>query len=165
MRRIAVVVAMILGFNIVAFASSTVPLFRIDRNTNANAVYYDLRLNDQGEVDITNPIDSYWLLHARNGDREEITSFQRRAYGFNFAINAQGEYILTLTAVRERPIRIVKIGDEWKAEIVINGQPVYLTSVFVESKSGFLGIPSVSWYVLYGIDPISGEEVSEKIIP
>jgi len=165
MKKVIVVFAMILGLSAVSFAGSTVPLFKIQRNTNANEVRYDLRLDDQGNVNLRNPIDSYWLLLASNGAREEITSFQRRAYGFNFTQNAQGQMIMTLTAVRERPITVRKVGDTWKAEILINGKPAFLSSVFVESTSGFMGIPRVSYYILNGTDVVTGAEVSEKIIP
>jgi hypothetical protein len=53
-------------------------LFKIERNKNANIIVYDIRLNPDGSINKKNPIDAYWILYAKQGQREEITAFEKK---------------------------------------------------------------------------------------
>jgi len=163
-KRFFVVLAMTFLLSAPLFAQTAKELFRIERNTNANIVRYDVVLNDDGTINANRPIDSYWLLLAGNGQREEITAFQRRAYGFTIRQNDAGGYFsMFLTAVKDREIKVYVKDGEPKAEILINGAPAFLSSVYVDASSGMFGIPRVNFYILNGIDMETGGQVSEKI--
>jgi len=146
-----------------AFASNSKSLFKIERNKNANIVKYDVNFSEDGKIDEENPIDSYWVMHADKGQREEVAPFEKRAYGYSVKYNKDGWYDLRLRAVSGRPLKIVDIDGEPKAEILINGENAYLSKVYVFAKDGLLGVPKVSYYTLTGIAVDSGEEISEKI--
>ena len=165
MRRLVFAAALVLGFSFLSFAADPVTLFIIENNRSVNSVHYDLQFDDQGSVNLKNPIDSHWILGAKNNERSEITSLQKRAYGFDFKQNSQGEYILTLTAVRERPMTIRNVNGAWRAQLLINNKPAFLTKVFVNASGGFLGIPRVNSITLYGIDIVTGAAVEEIKIP
>ncbi|MCL2485246.1 MAG: DUF4833 domain-containing protein [Endomicrobia bacterium] len=144
------------------YAQNAVGLFHIERNKNANIVQYDANMID-GVINSNNPIDAYWILNASNGQRAELSSFERRAFGFRVTRNNDGHYDLVLQAVPERPIKVILIDGVPKAEILINNREAFLSKVFVSATSNFVGIPRVSYYTLYGVDVETGKEVSEQI--
>jgi len=147
-----------------AFAQSSMHLFRIERSKNANIVQYDVRLDADGNIDRANPIDVYWLRLATNGERAEISAFERPAFGFSVTYStATGNFDLRLRAVDTKPITIKNTPAGIRAVIQINGEDAYLTRIFVNSRDGFLGIPRVVYYIIYGLDPETLQEVSERI--
>ncbi|MDR3049407.1 MAG: DUF4833 domain-containing protein [Elusimicrobiota bacterium] len=159
MKKIILFAVVLFVFAVLSDAAS-VNLFKIERNKNANVVMYDIVLNDDGTVNEANPIDSYWLLLARDGRREEVASFEKRAYGYTI-VKKGADYILTLKAVKDRDIKIMIVGGKPKGEIMINDKPAYLNKVYVFATNGI--IPSVQYYTLTGTDIQTAAEVSEKI--
>jgi len=149
-----------------AFAQSagvSKTVFTIERNTNANVVNYDARIVN-GQIDQKDPIDSYWMMYAKDGKREEIGSFEKKAYGFKIAYDgANNLFNLTLNAVEDRNIKLFMRDGSPVAQITINDRQAFLKKVYVFAKSGFLGVPKVVYYTLYGIDIETGQEISEQI--
>ncbi len=160
---LAVLSFCLLIFTAAAFAQSIKPLFKIERNKNANIVKYDIRMDAEGRIDKKNPMDAYWMLYADKGQRAEIGTFEKKAYGYNIKYNDAGYYDLRLKAVENRDLKVYLVEETPKAEIEINGKPAYLSNVYVNAKDGALGIPKVSYYTLSGYDVATGEEVSEQI--
>ncbi|MDR3281791.1 MAG: DUF4833 domain-containing protein [Endomicrobium sp.] len=163
-----VVIFIVAGLFINSIASSQIVkrnLFTIERNKNANVVMYDVRLNNDGSIDKFNPIDVYWILYAKHGQREEITALERRAYGIKLVNgnNSSTDYNLTLRAIPDRMIRLTIKQDKPRAEIKINNKEAYLSTVYVFAKDGL--IPKILYYVLTGIEIKTGMKVSEKITP
>jgi hypothetical protein len=137
-------------------------LFKIERNKNANVVMYDVRLDAIGDIDKNNPIDSYWILYAKQGQRKKIAAFEKRAYGFEILYNSGGYYDLTLKAVPNKVIKVYMVNGVPKAEIKINNKEAYLSTVYVFANDNL--IPKVLYYTLTGIDIRTGVQVKEKII-
>ncbi|MCL2388850.1 MAG: DUF4833 domain-containing protein [Elusimicrobia bacterium] len=163
MRIGFLVVLACMFFSAIAFAETTaVNLFRIERNTNANIVQYDVNITN-GEIDASDPVISYWVLHARGGGTAPVTALQRRAYGFRVSQNQAGHFDFVLTAVRERPMKIYLVNGIPKAEITINDRPAFLQRVFVDATNRATGIPRVNFYILTGIDIETGQEIYEQI--
>jgi hypothetical protein len=144
--------------------SQTKPLFKIERSKNANIVQYDANLDDSGNIDAKKPIDYYWLLHASDGSREEITAFQKKAYGFSVKYNEAGYFDMQMKAVEDRKLKVSLINGEPKAEILINGKNAYLSKIYIDSTDNFIGIPKVNYYTLTGNDIETGEETEEKVV-
>ncbi|AKL98255.1 DUF4833 domain-containing protein [Endomicrobium proavitum] len=158
--KITIIFAVIILSCSSVFANHTV--FTIERNKNANVVYYDANITDK-KIDEKNPIDAYWLLHAIDGRREELSAFEKKAYGFKTKHTNEKHFELALKAVEDRAIKLFTHNGLAVAEITINNKKAYLKKVYVFSKDGMLGIPKVYYYILHGIDPETGQEVSEKI--
>jgi hypothetical protein len=137
-------------------------LFKIERNKNANVVMYDIILGSSGEIDKKNPIDTYWLLYAKQGQRQEIKSFEKIAYGYTITKNGDNSYTLLLQSVKDRPIKIILVNGTPKAEILINNEKAYLSSVYVQASDAL--IPKVHYLLLTGTNPSTGKQVTEKII-
>ena len=140
-------------------------LFKIERNKNANIVQYDVNINSSDSEDFinkANPLDAYWIMHAKDGKREEISAFEKKAYGYKISQNKDGSFNLVLNSVKEKNIKVFVKDGSAKAQIDINGKEAYLSKVYVFAKEGSL-IPTVLYYSLTGTDTETGEEVTEKI--
>lgn len=149
-------------FTSFAFAQNK-PLFKIERSKNANIVQYDANVDADGNIDQKKPVDYYWLLYASDGKREEITTFQKKAYGFSVKYNDSGYFDMRMKAVEDRGIKIYLVEMEPKAEITINGKNAYLSKIYIDSTDNFVGIPKVNFYTLTGNEIESGEEIVEKV--
>ena len=83
MKKIIVCIMLFLLAMANVYADKTTNLFVIERSKNANVVNYDAVLTDEGKINENKPIDAYWLLYAyKNGEREELSAFDKKAYGF-----------------------------------------------------------------------------------
>jgi hypothetical protein len=156
------VLTVLFSFTSFSFAASK-GLFKIERSKNANIVQYDANLDSDGQIDKKNPVEYYWILHASDSRREEISAFQKRAYGFGIKYNEAGWFDMRMKAVEDRKIKVLFADGEPKAEILIDGKNAYLSKIYIDSKDNFVGIPSVNYYTLTGNDIETGEELSEKV--
>ncbi|MDR1194907.1 MAG: DUF4833 domain-containing protein [Endomicrobium sp.] len=156
------IAAVLFLFTALAF-TQTNSLFKIERSKNANIVQYDANLDAAGQINVKKPIDYYWLLHASDGSREEITTFQKKAYGFSVKYNEAGYFDMQMKAVEDRKLKVSLIDGEPKAEILINGKNAYLSKIYIDSTDNFMGIPKVNYYTLTGNDIETGDEVEEKV--
>ena len=138
-------------------------LFSIKRNKNANVVMYDVRLDSNSSIDKLNPMDAYWILYDKQGQRSGIKAFEKRAYGFIVKYNVEGYYDLILKAVPDRSMKIILLNDEPKVVIKINNEDAYLSTVFVFARDNLI-IPKVLYYTITGFDIETGSQVTEKII-
>ena len=153
---------MTFGFCAVAYGQSKENLFKIERNKNTNIVQYDVNFDSSGDIDKANPIDAYWIMLAKDASREEISAFEKRAYGYKISENEDGTFTLVLNAVKEKKIKISASVGYAKAEIEINGKRAFLSKVYVFAKESGI-IPKVLYYTLTGLEVQTGKEVSEKI--
>lgn len=168
MRNLMLTLVLMFFYSI-SFAQDQVPnnrLFIIERSKNANIVCYDVNLSKDGQIDKESPVDAYWLLYAeKDGKRDELSAFDKRAYGFKTSSNkATNDYNFTLKAVENKSMNIIMVDGKPKVKIMINNTESYLNKVFIQSKDGFLGIPKVFFYVLYGTTILNNEKIEEKII-
>ncbi|MDR0618129.1 MAG: DUF4833 domain-containing protein [Endomicrobium sp.] len=163
MKKAFTAFLILLFFDILSFAqNANMNLFRIERNKNANVVMYDVRVLPDGSIDKENPMDAYWIMNAEQGQRDEISAFEKKVYGYKIDYNDAGYYDLALKAVSDRPIKIVSVSGKYKAEIIINKKNAYLSTVYVFANDSF--IPRVEYIILTGTDKKTSAKVTEKII-
>jgi hypothetical protein len=163
MKKALTLFLILLFADILLFAQdASMNLFRIERNKNSNVVMYDVRALPDGSIDKENPMDAYWIMNAEQGQRDEISAFEKKAYGYNIKYNDDGYYDLALKAVSDRPMKVVSVGGKYKAEIIINKKNAYLSTVYVFANDSF--IPKVEYIILTGTDKKAGTKVAEKII-
>jgi hypothetical protein len=163
MTKNVIFVVAFLFINSIAFAQIVKGnLFKIERNKNANVVMYDIRLSNDGSIDKSNPIDIYWILYAKHGQRKEITALERRAYGVRLIGGNEMYFDLILRAVPDRVIRIVTKQGDPRVEIKIDDKKAYLSTVYVFAKDAL--IPKVLYYVLMGTEIKTGMKIHEKVI-
>jgi len=142
-------------------------LFYLQRNMNANTIAYDLNLKENGEIDISEPLEVFWMRYTgnRNGLREELSWAQETfAFGYSSSkIKNKDEFNLKLVAYKDRIVNLKKTNGQWIAFMRINGQDCQLSNIYVYAdESGMM--PDVQHVDIYGKDLTSGKEVHERIL-
>ena len=140
------------------------PLFRVERNKNANIVQYDAVLESREKLTSKQPVACYWVMLAEDGRREGLTSLDKRADGFKVAPEPGGSWLLYLNATKDRSIRVVHWQGRWVAQILIKGRSAVLGRIYVFADESAL-IPRVRWIDLFGVDMVTGAAVSERLEP
>lgn len=164
MKWFFVFVFLFFGLAVSLYAKSE-RMFVIERSKNANIVCYDANINEDGTINKENPVDAYWLLYAKkNGEREELSSFDKKAYGFKVQYNeTDKQFDFVLKAVKDKPMTINIYDNIAKTVIKINDIDCFLEKVYIESKDGAFGIPTVNFYELYGSEVSTGKPQKQKI--
>jgi hypothetical protein len=142
-------------------------LFVIARSKNANVLHYDLRLNQDGDVDPDDPIEAYWIMRAENGRREGLTWLERQlAYGWSVTSKVRERgFTLELVALPGREVRVHRSeSGQYRASTKISGQNALLERVFVKSEEGG-ALPRVVYVDLFGKHAKTGAPVSERLAP
>lgn len=148
-----------------ALASTPDKLFFIQRSKNANEVHYDARVDAEGNLDAKNPVDGYWRNKGPNGSwsREELSVFQKLAYGWDTEATGGGTYALKLRAFPQRAMWIVKINGHWVVQTTIAGKQAYLRRLYVATdESGVM--PRVLYVDVFGDDAASGAALTEHLV-
>ncbi|MBR4632279.1 MAG: DUF4833 domain-containing protein [Elusimicrobia bacterium] len=166
MKKIIVCIMLFLLAMANVYADKTTNLFVIERSKNANVVNYDAVLTDEGKINENKPIDAYWLLYAyKNGEREELSAFDKKAYGFKVKYNEEKKYFdFVLKAVKEKPMILNLYNGVAKVVIKINNIDCFLEKVYIDSVDGALGIPKVNYYELFGTEIETGGVQQQKIM-
>jgi hypothetical protein len=163
MKKFCVLFLILVSISSILFSQDlNMNLFKIERNKNANIVMYDVRVLPDGSIDKRNPMDAYWILNAEQGQRDKISAFEKKAYGYKIKYNEAGYYDLVLKAVPDRQMQIINVNGKYKAKIKINKKDAYLSTVYVFANDSF--IPKVEYIILTGVDVKTASKVTEKII-
>ncbi len=142
-------------------------LFAIARSKNANVVHYDVRLDRAGHLQKGEPVFAYWVLHAEDGRREELTWLERElAYGWSIVSEPHPAGVtLRLTAFPNRSLRIrTDSTGTHRAIVAIAGRDAVLFRIFVQVDGGGL-LPRVRYVELSGTDCRTQKVVKERLAP
>lgn len=141
-------------------------LFRIERSKNANIVQYDVQLTPDGKIYSKEPVIAYWIRLAKDGQRKELSSTQRRwAYGFQTRYDAKCNFaILEMRAKIGRKIKVYALDGVYCGEIRIDGQPAFIEKIYITTIEGGM-FPKVQSIGLYGKDTLTCEDRYENIKP
>jgi len=154
-------------------------VFVIARSKNANIVVYEaLRTEDKKHLNSKSPLDVYWLdidpeyvkkarAKGKQDDREDLNMFEKQfAYGIKVEATGDGAYKISLVALPAR-IATLFMTPDGKAQlnIEISGKQCRLQRIYVHSVERTLRPPKVEYVELFGIDPSTGAQAYEKIIP
>jgi hypothetical protein len=166
MKKIIAITSLLLILCLNVYAEKTSNLFVIERSKNANVVKYDAVITDDGKINEQKPIDAYWLLYAyKNGEREELSAFDKKAYGFKVKYNKETDnFDFVLKAVKDKPMTLGLYDGVAKVVIKINNIDCFLNKVYIESEDGAFGIPKVSYYELFGSEVKTGNSQQQKIL-
>jgi hypothetical protein len=141
----------------------SVPLFTIEKSSNANRVQYEARVMADGHLDPHQPVSAYWIMAAENGRRQELNILERaKAYGFTLHQVGLDSYKLWVVSHREKEIHVFRDGGTIRAEAEIGGRMAQVQKIFIQMhKSFLLSLPDFG--EMFGFDRETGEERSEKV--
>lgn len=142
------------------------PLFKIERNKNANIVQYDAQATSDGSLHKREPVVVYWIRLASDGARRKLNWLQRRfAYGFRAKLDREANRVeLDMVADIGRPITVDRHEGVYRASMRIGGVTCLVEKFYVDSRGKGLGT-RVNYTELIGTDPNTGEPCYEKLIP
>jgi Domain of unknown function (DUF4833) len=141
-------------------------LFVIERSLNANIVVYDANRGPDGRLVVSQPVKAYWILNAKQGQRQELTALERsRAYGLTVAPRKRsGRYTVVLKARPGWPI-LVRVRRGCPIAIAkIDGHRAVVRRLFVKTTEKIF-IPHVDYVEIFGEDLETGAPLYEKYIP
>ena len=147
--------------DVAADSIKSVNLFYIERNKNTNRVMCDLRIQPDGYIFKDEPLDAYWLLYAKNGEREELTRFDNRAYGVDIENYKKDELKFTLSANDEKKLFVRRINNEYKAIIELDKKECILDHIYVTADEESF-IPTVQYVEIFAKDIATGEDIYKK---
>jgi hypothetical protein len=144
-------------------ADTAVPLFTIEKSSNANRVQYEAHLTPDGHIDPRQPVVAYWIMAAENGRRQELNILERaKAYGFTIHQDGVDSFRLWVVSHREKEIHIFRDGTKVRAEAMIGGRVAEVEKIFIQMKKTLLlSLPDFG--EMFGFDRQTGEKVVEKV--
>ena len=149
-------------------------LFTISRSMNANVVAYTANVDSAGGLDSEKPVDAFWIMHEKNGQRETLSFLEEYAYGFDLLNTDSADGRLSNKKVRQRIEFLIKSFTERKITVIaenarrvyalmkINGRKAVLNKIFVKLKPG-INFSAVEYLELFGKSLASGKRLYEKI--
>jgi hypothetical protein len=145
-------------------ADNDLPLFLIERSTNANVIHYDAKLDKQSRLDSREPVIAYWIMAATDGSRQQLSGLERTtAYGFSIRYDSPSDsYIMALVSDRKREIHVYLKDGIAHAETKIGGCRASLQRIFVTTRKSAL-INQPLFAELRGVDLVTGEPCYEKV--
>jgi hypothetical protein len=141
----------------------SVPLFTIEKSSNANRVQYEARVGADGHIDSQQPVVAYWIMAAENGRRQELNILERaKAYGFTIRQDGLDSYKLWVVSHREKEIHVFRDGGTVRAEAVIGGRVSLVEKIYIQMhKTLLLSFPDFG--EMFGFDRETGEKRTEKV--
>lgn len=142
-------------------------LFYIQRSVNSNTVVYAARVDAQGRLDQSDPIDVYWRWFNVDGHRKPLNFIERSmAYGVSLdrRAPAQNGVAFKVAALPERKL-ILERDNKGAPEalIPIGNHLARLVYAYLQvDDHGFM--PDVTAIDLFGIDTLSGKILHEHVV-
>ena len=142
------------------------PLFKIERNTNANIIQYDAQIGPDGKLDQKQPVVAYWIRLAREGQKEELSKIQNKfAYGFEADLDQNSDTVtLKMVANIGRLITVVRDNDTYLALTSIDGESSRLQKIFIHATGKGMST-KVDYIQLHGTSMDTGDKTFEQFVP
>jgi hypothetical protein len=142
-------------------------IFYVQRSLNSNTIVYTARLDGEGRIDPSQPVDVFWRRFNDEGERKELSSLEYEvAFGVKArAVSGQpGVFKVRVVSYRERPALLRMVDGKPRLEAKVAGVPCRLDHAYLEvDESG--RIPSVTRVDLYGYALATGKLVKESFTP
>ncbi len=109
-------------------------LFYFQRSHNKNTVIYELNTLPDGKLNEKKPINLYWIRYEEGGVRKELSFIQQKAFGVDCKLmdKEKGNFVLHFNHFKTRDIYLIKINNNYKAYVTINGEFAELSSIYIQ---------------------------------
>ncbi len=137
-------------------------LFYIQRNKNANTVFYDANFKSFHQLDLHEPIDVYYIHYASDGMRSELSILERNvAYGYHSEPIAPNHFRIQLKAFPDRILELKLEEGQPCLYTLIANQKAVLTHIYVFARPPLY--TSVVYVDIWGISLMNGKELYERV--
>ena len=144
-------------------------LFYVQRTLNINTIIYELNLEENGEVNATEPIKFYYINYANKSEIEPVSYLQKKyAYGFEIKLTdaEKKTWSFHLNSFKNKELYLIKSSDNaYHVFCKVNGKLAILSRVFVQMETGAIGFPKVKYVVIHASEPGKMDELTETLIP
>ncbi|HEY4194595.1 MAG TPA: DUF4833 domain-containing protein [Mucilaginibacter sp.] len=142
-------------------------LFYVQRTSNTNTIMYDLNIGADGKINAEEPVKTYWIRYAEDGQKKDLSYIQRKfAYGLTSKPLNNGNYDIRFVSYKKFPLTLMKAADgKYHIFAVIAQKQVIINRIFVKIEGGTFWLPNVTSVEVKGSDPITGREIVEHFKP
>ncbi len=141
-------------------------LFRVTKDENKNYVVYDVVADAQGKL-ASEPIDAYWVMAEKNGQRAQLNFAERGAYGVAVkdVDRDAGELTFVIKGFDSKPMRVDKSPDGQRvmAYTTIAGEPAAVDTIHLKIKKTLNPLSPDVRAELTGVSTKTGKPVQEEI--
>jgi hypothetical protein len=142
-------------------------LFNIERSKDKNEIVYEGNYNIDGQLNIQEPIKTYWIKHENNHRIEPLTWIQKNyAYGIEYIKTESTFAEFQFVSYKKRQFQIKKDSDgNFKVFTTSNNKKVIVNRIFIQIDGGTFWFPKISRVELHAQDAKTKEKNIEIIIP
>jgi len=142
-------------------------LFYIQRNHNKNTIVYDANFDDNGNLNLDDPINVYWIRYEEEGQRMDLRTLEKwMVFGVKTKkITDKLEFSVHLSASKKMSFHLKQI-TPFKAELYtkVDGVNIKLDHIYAElSESGWL--PKPKYADFFGTQILNGKIFYKRIDP
>jgi hypothetical protein len=137
-------------------------LFYIQRSPNSNTVVYAAKLDDQGNLAASAPVEAFWRKFNIDGSKQPLNFIERMlAYGVKMD---RGKMSFSIAALPERKVTL-SLDDEHRPQALmqIGNHLVKLAYVYLHVVEGGL-MPKVPDLDIFGTDIANGKAIHEHLV-
>lgn len=170
-NKILLVFGLVIGIlnssNAISSDSTNATLFKIGRSKDANEIYYEVKTNRDGSLDLKEPIKIYWVKYTENGEIEPLTKIQQHfAYGLKFLKVTAEEASFQFVSYSKRTLTLRKTEDgSYGVFIIVDEKEVELERVFIQIDGGTFWFPKITRVEVHTRNPQEGDLLVEVINP
>lgn len=142
-------------------------LFKIERSKDANEIFYDVNLDSKKNIDISNPLNIYWIKHTANGKIEPLTWIQQKyAYGVEYLSKSKNTAEFQFVSYNKRQFQIkTDSKGDFKVFTKSKNKLVIVNRIFIQIDGGTFWFPTISRVELHTQDIQTNEKSIEIINP
>ncbi len=136
-------------------------LVKIQRSLNADEVFYDIKLDDAGFLELPEPIDIYWVRHTRQGVVERLSWLERRfAYGVKY-IELRPDYVSFHFVPKKEMVFYIRRDQalKYKLYTFLDDVKTEVTGIIVYFTMRFYGFPKIEKVEISGINISTSEDI------
>ena len=142
-------------------------LFYIQRDPNTNTAIYAINYQENGKINKSNPIKTYWIRYAEKGEKKDLNYIQRKfGYGIESKTVNNEEFELQFVSYKKLPLTLKKIDSDQKYHVFVNvnQKKIQVEKIFVRIEGGSFWLPNVKYAEVTGIDASSNKTITERML-
>lgn len=142
-------------------------LFYIQRDPNINTAIYAINYQENGKINKSNPIKTYWIRYAEKGEKKDLNYLQRKfAYGIESKTLDNEEFEFKFVSYKKLSLTLKKIEADQKYHVFanVNQKKIQVEKIFVRIEGGSFWLPNVKYAEVTGIEALSNKTITERML-
>lgn len=141
-------------------------LFFVERNRDADKIFYSVNFHKNGDLNLRHPIDVYWIKFTKDNQKAPLTRVQNNFYGLRFTSLHPGEIRFHFAAIDNRTFKLSrKKNGEFGVFTSYKGEWVELKKMYVHFSGGTYLLPILGHVELHYKEPGNGEILVQHFRP